>query len=150
MDPVTAGYFALASVKLVASLAGNKAQAKAETAQIKLQTEQARLQAAEQTYERTKMFRQNISQNLALSGIGIGGVSGFRGIAAESISDYFQDAKSLTNQDVFAQLSGNANKALSKSNNLLKNVSALESSASLADKLGLFKSGAKKSNKKVV
>lgn len=139
MDPVTAGYFVMAGISLTANLRGSKNQAKIEAANNKLQVEQARLQAAEQAYERTKSFRQNIATNLALSGIGKGGVSGFRNVASMSIADYFDDASALQRQDSFAQVSGQATKAAIKSNKLLRDVSSLESAASLASKLGIFK-----------
>jgi hypothetical protein len=139
MDPLTAGLWVGAS--LLTSLSANRSQAKIEAAQVKMETENARLQAAEAAYERTKSFRQNMSANLALSGMGKGGVTGFRGIAAESISNYFQDIQSLTTQDLFAQVSGSVGRAINRSNKLKRDVSSLESAASLAEKLQLFKGG---------
>lgn len=139
MDPVTAGLWVGAS--LFMSLSANKSQARIEAASAKMEQEQARLQIAEQAYERTKTFKQNISANLALSGMGKGGLSGFRGVASQSISDYFADSQALTMQDAFAKLGGNVRRASNKANSLARNVSSLESAASLAAKLGLFTGG---------
>lgn len=137
MDPITAGLFVAAS--FTSSLISNKNQSKIENAQIKIQTEQARLQTAEAAYERTKQFRQNLSMNLAISGMGFGGVSGFRGIASQSISDYFSDTAALGRQDMFTELGAISNTAASKSNKFVNDVNAGTSAVSLASQLGLFK-----------
>jgi len=139
MDPVTAGLWVGAS--LFMSLSSNKSQARIESASVKMEQEQARLQIAEQAYERTKAFKQSISANLALSGMGKGGLSGFRGVASESLSSYLQDSQALTMQDAFARLGGNVRKASNKANSFARNISSLESAASLAAKLGLFTGG---------
>lgn len=138
MDPVTAGYFVLAGLSLTSNLSASKNQARIEEANTKMQVEQARLQAAEAAYERTKSFRANLSTNLALSGIGKGGLTGFRNVAASSAEDFLSDMQSLQRQDVFAQLSGQSSQAQIRSNKLLRDVSSLESTASLAKKLGIF------------
>lgn len=138
MDPITAGLFVAAS--FASSLITSRNQRKIEDASMNVQVEQARLQTAEAAYERTKQFRQNISMNLALSGMGIGGVSGFRGAAAQSASAYFADAAALGRQDVFAQLTGTSNKALSKAKRFSSLASGVIDAAGLASQLGLFKS----------
>ena len=139
MDPVTAGLWVGAS--LFMSLSSNKSQARIESASAKMEQEQARLQIAEQTYERTKSLRQNVSANLALSGMGKGGLSGFRGVVSESLNSYLEDSKALTIQDTFSKHGGSVRKASNKANSLARNVSSLESAASLAAKLGLFTGG---------
>lgn len=142
MDGLTAGLWVAAN--FASSLISGKNQAKVQEAQVKMQTEQARLQASEQAYERTKQFRQNMAQNLALSGMGFGGVSGFRGLAGQNVSDYFADMGALGRQDMFAQLAGKAGFAQNKAVNFANTVSSFESSVSLADKLRLFKKKAAK------
>lgn len=142
MDPVTAGLFVAAS--FASSIMANKNQAKIEGASINMQTEQARLQIAEQSYEKAKQLKQNLSANLALSGLGVGGVSGFRGIASQTISDYFADQAALGKQDLFAQLSGNVAKATSKSNKFVNNAQAGLNAAQLSQQLGLFQVKGKK------
>jgi len=137
MDPLTVGLFVASAIGTAVS---NRNQYRVEAASTRLQTEQARLQAAEQGYERTKAFRQNLSTNLALSGMGVGGVNGFRGVAAQSIGDYFGDMAAIGRQDMFAQITGEANSALNKSRNFANNISNLTSSAMLAKDLGLFNS----------
>lgn len=137
MDPITAGLFVAAS--FATSLNNARNSARIERSNIKLQTEQARLQTAEQAYERSKEFRQNLSYNLALSGMGKGGVSGFKGVAAESISDYFADVGALGRQDVFAQLSGQSALAGSKVKKRANVAQGAISAAQLASDLGLFK-----------
>lgn len=149
MDAITAGLFVAAS--FASNLYTSKSQAKIEESNLTAQLAQQRLQTAEATYERTKQFRQNMATNLALSGLGIGGVSGFRGVAAENISDYFSDVAALGNQDMFANLSAQSAKAQIKANRLSRDVSAITDAASLAGQLGIFtaksKSGIKQRRK---
>lgn len=141
MDPMTGALWVGAS--FVSSLMTNRSVAKTEQAQNRLNTEQSRLQAAETAYERTKNFRRNLSQNLALSGMGFGGVSGFRGITGQNTSDFLGDMAALGRQDTFAQLTGNANRALSKAKRFKNDVGAITNAASLASQLGLFTVGSK-------
>ena len=117
MDAITAGLFVAAS--FASSLYTSKNQARIESANTNLQVSQARLQTAEAAYERTKQFRENVSANLALSGLGIGGVSGFRGKNAQNTTDYFSDIAALGTQDVFTEASGQVQRASTKSNNLV-------------------------------
>lgn len=149
MDPVTAGLFLAAS--FATSLYTSKAQAKIEASAIETDLANKRLQTAEATYERTRQFRENMATNLALSGKGIGGVSGFRGIAATNISDYFADVAALGTQDLFNQVSAQTARASSRSNRLARDVSGLTDAATLAGQLGLFsaKPGKAKAIKKV-
>lgn len=142
MDPVTAGLFLAAS--FATSLYTSKAQAKIEASAIETDLANKRLQTAEATYERTRQFRENMATNLALSGKGIGGVSGFRGIAATNISDYFADVAALGTQDLFNRVSADTARAVSKTNRLARDVSALTDTASLAAQLGIFSAPAKK------
>lgn len=121
------------------SVQTNRNTYKINEAQNKIGTEQARLQAAEAAYERSKQFTENISMNLALKGIGMGGVSGFRGATAKSTEAFNQDISSLRRQDVFAQITGEANKALNKARKMAGNVGAVSNAAALASNLGLFK-----------
>lgn len=136
MDPTLAGLWIAAS--MFTSLRANRSQAKVENASINMEVEQARLQNTEMALERTRQLRQNMATNLALSGIGKGGVSGFRNVATQDMQSYFEDVSALTNRDVFAQISGQARRAGVKTNRLTRDVSSLESAASLATKLGLF------------
>jgi len=138
MDPVTVGLFLAATLYQSGK---NKSAAKVEQANIKLETEQARLQAAEQAYERTRAYKKDISMNVALSGMGFGGVHGFRGISSEAAADYFSDIQALGRQDTFAQLTGNANKSLSRSKRQAGDVNTIVNAATLASQLGLFKGG---------
>lgn len=137
MPPLLAALFVGAS--FVSSLSANKSQAKIQAAGIKMQTEQARLQASEAAYQRTREFRKNISANLALSGLGVGGLSGFRGAFSESSSDYLGDIRALEQGAAFAGLQGESQKALTKATRFSQDASALFNAASLAQDLGLFK-----------
>jgi hypothetical protein len=136
MDPITAGLFVGAS--FLSSLFANKQQARAEAANIKLQTEQARLQASEAALERTKAFRQNMSQNLALSGMGFGSTTALATAYAEGFGAYMSDIGALNKQAQFATAQGQAARAGSRAKKLGSDIGALESSVSLAMKLGLF------------
>ena len=144
MDPITAGL--LVGASFAASLYTNKQAARLNAAQTTLQVEQSRLQAAETALERTKAFRKNISANLALAGAGYGGHTGFRGIAAESASDYFADVNALRTQDLYNQISGTAAYAGNKGEKFAKDVVAGANAVTLASQLGLF---APKKTKKV-
>lgn len=142
MDPITAGL--LVGASFATTVFTNRQSAKIEASNIKLQVAQARLQSAEQAYERTKAFRKNLSANLALSGAGYGGQSGFRGIATESTSDYFADIGALTTGDLYAQASGQAAYASNKASLFSKDVVAGANAVSLASQLGLFSPRKKK------
>jgi hypothetical protein len=141
MDPMTGALLMAAS--FATSLISNRVQAKTQQAQIKAQTEQTRLQAAEATLERTKQYRKNLSTNLALSGVGVGGVSGFRGISSENTADYLADVGALGRQQQIAVITGSANRALSKANKLAGDVNAITNAAKMASELGLFAAGGK-------
>lgn len=136
MGPVVAGLFVAAS--FATSLYANKQAAKAEEASIKLQTEQAKLQASEAALERTKSFRQNVSQNLALSGMGFGSTTALATAYAEGFGAYMSDIGALNKQAQFAIAQGQAARAGSRAKKLGSDIGALESSVSLAMKLGLF------------
>ena len=71
----------------------------------------------------------------------MGGVSGFRGVAAESISNYFADAAALGTQDLFAQSSASAGRAGIKGRKSAGQVDSLLNSVQLSEQLGLFKKG---------
>lgn len=146
MDPISAGFLVAAS--FASTVYANRQQAKIEGTANKLQTEQARLQIAEAAYERSKAFRKNISANLALAGAGYGGNTGFRGVATESISDYFADAQALQTQDLFAKVGGVAAASATKASNFSKDVVAGANAVSLASQLGLFST--KKPKKKTL
>lgn len=146
MDPITAGILVAAS--FASTVYTNRQESKINEAGIKLQTEQARLQTAEVAYERSKAFRKNISANLALAGAGFGGNTGFRGVATESISDYFADANALQTQDLFNQVSGQAAYAGNKASKFTKDVAAGANAVTLANQLGLFEP--KKTKKKII
>lgn len=137
MPPLLAALFVGAS--FVSSLSANKSQAKIQAAGIKMQVEQARLQASEAAYQRTREFRKNMSANLALSGLGIGGLTGFRGVMSESSADYLADIRALEQGAQFASLQGTSQLAATKANRFAQDASALFSAASLAQDLGLFK-----------
>lgn len=141
MDPIMAALFVGAS--FTTSLATNKNTARIENTQNKINVEQARLQASEAAYERSKQFTQNISMNLALKGMGFGGVSGFRGVSSRSASEFAEDINSLNRHDVFSQITGEANRALTKAKRFKSNVGAAGTAASLASQLGLFTGGGK-------
>lgn len=141
MGPIASALWVAAS--LGNSLLSNKNQTRVAEAQNRVQVEQARLQASEAAYERTKQFRQAVSMNLALAGMGVGGVSGIRGATAQNISDYFADSAAIGRQDVFAQLTGTSNQAGIKANKFSANVQAVGSAAQLATDLNLFKKKSK-------
>jgi hypothetical protein len=61
-------------------------------------------------------------------------------VAAQSIGDYFGDIASIGRQDLFAQITGEANSALNKSKKFGNDVANLTNSAMLAKDLGLFNS----------
>jgi len=145
MDPLTAGLFVAAS--FAASVYTSKQQAKIEESNVQADLANKRLQTAEATYERTKQFRENMATNLALSGMGFGGVSGFRGIASQNISDYFADVAALGNQDLFSIASAQSSRAASKTNRISRDISSLTDAASLATKLGIFKGETTKKTK---
>jgi hypothetical protein len=136
MDPITAGLFVGAS--FLSSLYSNKQAAKMEAASIKLQTEQAKLQASESALERTKSFRQNVSQNLALSGMGFGSTTALASAYAEGFGNYMSDIRAIDTGVKFAEASGLASKAGSRAKKFGSDVGSLESAVSLATKLGLF------------
>lgn len=136
MDAVTAGLFVAAS--FASNLITNRNQSKLETVNLKAQLAQAKLQSAEMAYERTKSFRQTLSANLALSGLGVGGVSGARGANAQNISDYFADISALQTQDLFNSISGKAQKASIKGRSFKRTLSAIGDATELANQLGLF------------
>lgn len=136
MDPITAGLFVAAS--FASSLVSNKNQATVAESQNKLQIEQSRLQTAEAAFERTKQFKQNLSLNLAYTGIGVGGVSGFKGVMAQNVQDFAADQASLGRQDLFAQLTGTANRALNRAKNFTNAASSVIDAATLSRQLGLF------------
>lgn len=142
MDPVTGALFAAAS--FATSVIGNRSRAKAEQASIRLETEQAKLQAAESSLERTKLYRQNVSMNLAMSGMGVGAVNAFAATEAESFANYMADINAIKQTSNFMVMTGEAKKSLSKSNQFSANVDALKSAAGLASDLGLFAPPAKK------
>jgi hypothetical protein len=144
MDAVTAGLFVAAS--FASGLYANKNQAKIEAANTNMQISQARLQTAEAAYERTKQFRENVSANLALSGLGVGGLSGFRNINAKNTTDYFADLAALGSQDMFTQALGYSKTAATKSKQFSSDINAGLDAFSLASDLGLF-TGKKKKGK---
>lgn len=136
MDPITAGLFVAAS--LASTLLSNKNQSKVEAASINMQLSQSKLQAADSAYERTKQFRENISANLSLSGLGVGGVSGFRGVATREAEDYFSDVSALETSNVFANAQASGASAYSRSKRFSNDIGAVGDAAALASQLGLF------------
>lgn len=117
-----------------------KQQRRIETANINLNLEQSRLQAAESAYELSKNYRKNMSENLALSGMGFGGTSGFAATSAESTANFLADSAALQRQGEFAAVQAQSGLAVSKISNFARNANAVMSSAVLAEKLGLFDS----------
>lgn len=136
MDPITAGLFVAAS--FATSAFANKNQSKIEGAALKTEIAQSKLQNAESAYERTKQFRKSISANLALSGAGYGGVSGFRGVAAEESEDYFADMASLKNSDLFSSAAATSGQAANRAKRFSRDLNAVGDSTQLASQLGLF------------
>lgn len=136
MDALTAGLFVAAS--FTSGLISNRSQYRLEAANINAQLSQAKLQSAESAYERTKQFRETMSSNLALSGIGIGGVGGLKGVNAQNISDYFADISAIGTQDLFNSITGQAQIAGAKGKRFRNNVSTAMDAATLASQLGLF------------
>ncbi len=136
MGPVLAGLFVGAS--FLTSMYANKQQSRIESSAINLSTSQARLQASEAALERTKSFRQNMSQNLALSGMGFGSTTALATASAEGFGNLMADIGAINTGAKFAEASGYSKKALSKANKLGRDIGATESAASLALKLGLF------------
>lgn len=137
MDPVTTGIFIAASVG--ASLYASKNQAKIEAASIKMQTEQARLQASEAALGRTQAFRNNLSNQLALSGMGFGSNTALATASAQSFGNYMQDINAINTGAKFAMASGEAASASSKTNRFLRDVNTGINAVTMADDLGLFK-----------
>lgn len=136
MDPLTASLFVAAS--FASNIYSSRNQARVEEASINAQLAQSRLQSAEASYERTKQFRQTMSSNLALSGLGIGGTSGLRNVNAQNISDYFADVAAIGNQDMFSTLQATTSRATSQSNRFVRELGAVSDAATLASQLGLF------------
>jgi hypothetical protein len=136
MGPLAAGLFVGAS--FLTSVYANRQASKAEAASIRLQTEQARLQASEAALERTKAFRQNVSQNLALSGMGFGSTTALAVANAESLGAYAADINALKKQEQFVVASGESARAQNRAKKFSSDLGSLESSISLASKLGLF------------
>ncbi len=136
MDPVTAGLFVAAG--FAASLYTSKNQARVEAASINLEVEQARLQASERAYERTKAYREEVSANLALSGMGVGGIGGYKAVLSDSSGSLGADLKSIGTGASFAMAQGQAAYATSKSNRFRRDLDATMTAASLAGDLGLF------------
>lgn len=138
MDIMTAALFVGANFAISAYT--GKQQMRIETANIKLNLEQSRLQAAESAYELTKNYRKAESMNLALSGMGFGGTTGFAAASAENTASYLADSAALQRQGEFAAVQALSGKAVSKISNFARNTNAVMSSAVLAEKLGLFES----------
>lgn len=141
MDPLTAGLFVAAS--FASNLVSGRNQSRIEAASTNMQIAQSKLQSSEAAYERTKQFRQNLSSNLALSGLGIGGVSGFRATTAQNVTDYYGDIAAIGTQDLFNQASGNANRAANKARKFNRDINAFSDATTLAGQLGLFSSKGK-------
>src|SRR5215216_6162528 len=135
MDPITAGLFIGASVG--ASLYASKNQAKIEAASIKMQTEQAKLQSSEAALERTKAFRSNLSNQLALSGMGYGSTTALATAGNLSFGNYMQDINAINAGTKFAVAAGESAFATSKSNRFLRDVNTVVSAAGLASDLGV-------------
>jgi len=138
MDPLTAGLFVAAS--FATSAISNRNQAKVEQSSIKMQTAQAQLQASEAALERTKSFRTNIAMNLALSGMGVGSTTAFGSTLADNTSNLTADLTAINTGAQFAALTGQANKALSKSKRFGNDATAALNAAKIAKDLGLFES----------
>src|SRR5215208_779999 len=145
MDPLTAGLFVAASVGT--SLYAGKNQSKIEAASIKMQTEQAKLQASEAALERTKSFRQNVSNQLALGGMGFGSTTAVAVAGAQGFGNYMADINAINTGIKFADAAGSAALATSKTNAFLNTVNAGFSAAALSQDLGLFSSPKRKVKK---
>lgn len=141
MDPITAALFVGANFALSAYT--GRQQMRMETANINLNLEQSRLQAAESAFELTKNYRKAESMNLALSGMGFGGTTGFTATSAENMANYLADSAALQRQGEFASLQAQSGRAISKVSNFAKNAQTILSSAQLAKNLGLFEGKAK-------
>lgn len=135
MNPLMA---LLVGANLAVTISSSKYSAKAEEAQISSNLAQERLRASESAYERTKSYRESLSTNLALAGMGKGGVSGFRGVAAESGAALQQDLAAIGQQTLFAEITAQSNRSLVKAKRLERTMSGLSDAASLAKDLGLF------------
>lgn len=136
MDPITAGLFVAASVGT--SLYASKNQAKIEAASIKMQTAQTKLQASETALERSKAFRNSLSSQLALSGMGMGSTTALATSMAESASNYSADIAALNMGVQFADAAGQAALATSKANQFVSGVNTGMNAAMLSQDLGLF------------
>ncbi|CAB4240925.1 hypothetical protein UFOVP23_39 [uncultured Caudovirales phage] len=141
MDPITSGLLVAAS--FISSTRQAKSQAKLQGASIKMEVEQARLQAAEQAYHRTRAFSENLSTNLALSSVGVGGTTGFLSAYGQSSENFQGDINSINTAARFAIAQGNAGMSANKAQRFAKNVDATVTATQLADQLGLFKMKAK-------
>lgn len=136
MDPTTAALFAAASV--ATSVIKNKAIKKAQSSQIKVEAEMARLNAAESALARTQQYRESLAYNAALSGMGIGGETGFTQISNKSASVLEQDMKSIARKKKFIDVSEQAALAGAKTGAFVSNVSSAFAGVSMANDLGLF------------
>ena len=136
MNPLFAA--AWVGVSLFTSLGANKNQAKLEQAQSMMQMEQQRLQVAEKAYERSKTFKQSTAMNLALSGMGFGGSTGFSATQGESFQNYIMDRNALANADKFSVMQHQFNVSASKVKKGANDVNSFLSAAGLAKDLGLF------------
>lgn len=136
MDPVTAGL--LVAANFAASVYSNRQKAKINRTQIDLEVEQAKLQAEERAYESTKQFREFISYNAALSAMGYGGATGFRGVSATATANVNKDLAALNRQQRYADISGMSARASNQTNLFAGNVKAGIDSVLLAKDLGLF------------
>jgi len=145
MDPLTAGLFVAASVGT--SLYAGKNQSKIEAASIKMQTEQAKLQASEAALERTKSYRQNLSNQLALSGMGFGSTTALATASAQGFGNYMADINAINTSAKFADAAGQSALATSKSNAFLNVVNTGMNAAMLSQDLGLFSAPKKKVKK---
>jgi len=136
---------AFVAAGLYSSLQSNKAQASIERANIQLQSSQAGVKAAEQAYERSKTFRQNISSQLAMGGLGFGGTMGLVAAQNESLSNVNYDLASIAKQQQFTALSTESALASSKINKYTRDAGAYGNAAKqtsdLVSKLGLFAGG---------
>lgn len=130
---------------LYTSLQSNKAQASIERANIKMQASQAGVKAAEEAYQRSRTFRQNVASQLAMGGMGFGGTMGAIAAQNESLANVNYDLAAIDKQQQFTQLAKQSGLTSSRINKYARDVQAFGAAAKqtsdLASKLGLFSGG---------
>jgi hypothetical protein len=130
---------AIVAASFAVSALQNRSASKLGQAQQKMEMEQANLAAAEATLIRTKELKSALSMQLAQSAAGVGGATGFRQAAGQSMANYTQDVRMIANQARNTALTARSNMGALRLNEMSGGLQSLTNAVSLASRLDLFK-----------